>query len=62
MNTTTRSRTVRVFLSSTFRDFAEERNLLVREIFPDLRRKCRERQVELVDVYLIVERIQSINK
>jgi len=46
------SRTVRVFLSSTFRDFAEERDLLVRKIFPELRRKCRERQVELVDVDL----------
>ena len=48
----TESRTVRVFLSSTFRDFAEERDLLVRKIFPELRRKCRERQVELVDVDL----------
>ena len=46
------SRTVRVFLSSTFRDFSEERNLLVRKIFPELRRRCRERQVELVDVDL----------
>lgn len=46
------SRTVRVFLSSTFRDFAEERDLLVRKIFPELRRRCRERQVELVDVDL----------
>lgn len=48
----TPSRTVRVFLSSTFRDFAEERDLLVRKVFPELRRKCRQRQVELVDVDL----------
>jgi hypothetical protein len=46
------SRTVRVFLSSTFRDFAGERDLLVKTIFPELRRRCRERQVELVDVDL----------
>ena len=46
------SRTVRVFLSSTFRDFAEERDLLVRTVFPELRRRCREREVELVDVDL----------
>jgi hypothetical protein len=46
------NRTVRVFLCSTFRDFAEERDLLVRKVFPELRRKCRERQVELVDVDL----------
>ena len=49
---TIQSRLVRVFLSSTFRDFAEERDLLVRKVFPELRRKCRERQVELVDVDL----------
>jgi WD40 repeat protein len=48
----TSSRTVRVFLSSTFRDFAEERDLLVKKVFPELRRKCRERQVELIDVDL----------
>ena len=40
----TPSRTIRVFLSSTFRDFAEERDLLVRQIFPELRRRCRERR------------------
>jgi hypothetical protein len=44
------NRTVRVFLSSIFRDFAEERDLLVRKVFPELRRKCRERLVELVEV------------
>jgi nephrocystin-3 len=46
------SRLIRVFLSSTFRDFAEERDLLVRKVFPELRRLCRERQVELVEVDL----------
>ena len=50
--TPTEFRTVRIFLSSTFRDFALERDLLVRKIFPELRRKCRERQVTLVDVDL----------
>lgn len=49
---TTQSRVVRIFLSSTFRDFAEERDLLVRSVFPELRRRCRERQVELIDVDL----------
>lgn len=46
------TRTVRIFISSTFRDFAGERDLLVRKVFPELRRRCRERQVELVDVDL----------
>ena len=50
--TPTEFRTVRIFLSSTFRDFALERDLLVRKVFPELRRKCRERQVTLVDVDL----------
>lgn len=46
------SRTVRVFLSSTFRDFSEERDLLVRQVFPALRARLKERFVELVDVDL----------
>jgi hypothetical protein len=46
------SRCIRVFLSSTFHDFAEERDLLVKQIFPELRRKCLDRQVELLDVDL----------
>ena len=46
------SRVIRVFLSSTFRDFGEERDLLVKKVFPELRRLCRKRQVELIDVDL----------
>ncbi len=45
-------RSIRIFLSSTFRDFGEERDLLVRRVFPALRAKLRERFVELVDVDL----------
>jgi nephrocystin-3 len=47
-----RSRTVRIFLSSTFRDFGEERDLLVRKVFPALRTRLKDRFVELVDVDL----------
>ncbi len=46
------SRVVRIFISSTFRDFAKERDLLVRKVFPELRNRCRKRQVEIVDVDL----------
>ena len=46
------NQTVRIFLSSTFRDFGEERDLLVRRVFPDLRNRLKERFVELVDVDL----------
>lgn len=46
------NRTVRIFLSSTFRDFGEERDLLVKRVFPALREKLKNRFVELVDVDL----------
>lgn len=46
------SRVIRVFLSSTFLDFMQERDLLVKQVFPELRRKARERGVEVVDVDL----------
>jgi len=47
-----RSRSVRIFLSSTFRDFGEERDLLVKRVFPALRARLKDRFVELVDVDL----------
>jgi nephrocystin-3 len=46
------SRTARIFLSSTFKDFGEERNLLVKKVFPSLRERLKDRFVELVDVDL----------
>ena len=46
------SREIRVFLSSTFRDFMQERDLLVKQVFPALRRRAQERGVEIVDVDL----------
>ena len=46
------SREIRVFLSSTFRDFNEERRLLATRVFPRLNRRARERGVELVEVDL----------
>jgi hypothetical protein len=48
----TNARTVRLFLSSTFRDFDEERHLLVQQVFPALRIRLRSRFVELVDIDL----------
>jgi hypothetical protein len=46
------SRSVRIFLSRTFRDFGEERDLLVRKVFPTQRARLKARFVELVDVDL----------
>ena len=45
-------RVVRVFISSTFRDMFEEREILVKRIFPQLRKLCEERFVAWGDVDL----------
>lgn len=45
-------KTVRVFISSTFRDMHAERDHLVRFVFPELRERCAKRQLHLVDVDL----------
>ena len=61
-----RSRSVRIFLSSTFRDFGEERDLLVRKVFPALRSRLKDRFVELVDVDLrwgiTVEQVETVGQ
>jgi len=49
---TSGSTVIRVFLSSTFVDFQEERSLLVKQVFPSLRRRARTRGVDIVDVDL----------
>ncbi len=46
------NRRIRVFISSTFRDMVEERNDLMTHTWPELRRLCRQRHVELVEVDL----------
>ena len=48
----TLSRVVRVFISSTFRDFSTERDLLMKRVFPELRRRARDRFVEVIGVDL----------
>ncbi|NQT15821.1 MAG: DUF4062 domain-containing protein, partial [Planctomycetes bacterium] len=45
-------RTVRVFISSTFRDMHAERDYLVKVTFPRLRQWCEERRLHLVDIDL----------
>ncbi|XP_072024365.1 LOW QUALITY PROTEIN: TPR repeat-containing protein DDB_G0287407-like [Amphiura filiformis] len=42
-------KTIRIFVSSTFRDFHAEREVLVKEVFPDLRQWCEKRRLHLVD-------------
>ena len=45
-------RVIRIFISSTFRDMVRERNLLVKEVFPVIRRKCAERFATFTEVDL----------
>jgi len=44
--------TVRIFISSTFRDMHAERDYLVRMVFPELRERCAKRRLHLVDIDL----------
>ena len=45
-------KTVRVFISSTFRDMHAERDHLVKVVFPRVRQWCEERRLHLVDIDL----------
>ena len=45
-------RVVRVFVSSTFLDMREERERLTSHVWPALRKWCRQRYIELVEVDL----------
>ncbi|XP_072172518.1 telomerase protein component 1-like [Diadema setosum] len=42
-------KTIRIFVSSTFKDFHAEREVLVKEVFPDLRQWCEKRRLHLVE-------------
>lgn len=44
--------TIRVFVSSTFKDMHSERDYLARFVFPELREKCRLRGLEFIDIDL----------
>ncbi len=45
-------KTLRVFISSTFRDMHAERDHLVRMVFPELKARCRTKRLHLIDVDL----------
>jgi len=46
------SRSIRVFISPTFRDMMRERDLMVKRVFPELRRKCAKWFVTFTEVDL----------
>lgn len=45
-------RQIRVFISSTFEDMQDERDYLIKKVFPELRQKAAERDVTLINVDL----------
>ncbi|MFH2057647.1 MAG: tetratricopeptide repeat protein [Pseudomonadota bacterium] len=47
-----KKRSIRVFISSTFQDMQEERDVLIKDIFPQLRKMCMERGVGFTEVDL----------
>lgn len=58
-----RSRAIRVFVSSTFRDFEWERNLLSRDVFPRIREQCERRgfSFQWVDLRWGVSEVDGAN-
>ena len=48
----TKNRVIRVFISSTFRDMVEDCNELMSHVWPALRKVCRQRAMEFVEVDL----------
>jgi len=46
------NRAIRVFISSTFRDMMDERDHLMKVTFPEIRKYCRERNVEFTEIDL----------
>lgn len=49
---TSRWKTVRIFISSTFEDMHAERDYLVKRVFPELREWCEERKLHLAEIDL----------
>src|SRR5438552_4042675 len=43
---------LRIFISSTFQDLQEEREYLVKKVFPEIRQLCRERGVKFTEIDL----------
>ncbi|TFH54346.1 MAG: DUF4062 domain-containing protein [Methanothrix sp.] len=52
--------TIRIFISSTFRDMHAERDYLVKVVFPELRERCAKRHLNLIDVDLRCPSFRSL--
>jgi len=52
MSTYKQNRQVRVFISSTFLDMQDERDVLAKHVFPEIRRRCQARKVDFLEIDL----------
>lgn len=52
LNDLAEDRKIRVFISSTFKDFQIERELLIKQVFPKIRQRCNERDVDFMEIDL----------
>jgi len=50
-------KTVRIFVSSIFRNMHAERNYLMKVVFPELWERCAKRKLHLIDVDLRWDRL-----
>ena len=49
---TNTNRIIRVFISSTFKDLEDEREYLIKAVFPELKKYCREREISFTEIDL----------
>jgi len=52
MLTFKQKRQVRLFISSTFQGMWDERDILAKHVFPEIRRRCQARQIDFVEIDL----------
>ncbi len=47
-----KQRQVKLFISSTFRGLYDERDVLAKQVFPEIHRRCQQRKVDFVEIDL----------
>ena len=52
MSTDIQQRQVKLFISSTFQGLYDERDVLAKQVFPEIHRRCRQRKVDFVEIDL----------
>jgi len=47
-----KQRQVKLFISSSFRGLYDERDVLAKQVFPEIHRRCQQRKVDFVEIDL----------